>query len=98
MGIYQKRVAKVQEALAVSDFCLMVLFPSSNMLYLSGFYDEPGERMLFLLVPREGQPVFLVPELYEQQVKAESPFQDVRIWKVCHVSFNVERDNAGSFL
>ena len=81
MGIYQERVAKAQEALAVADFGLMVLFPSSNMLYLSGFYDEPGERMLFLLVPREGQPVFLVPELYEQQVKEEAPFQDVRIWK-----------------
>lgn len=81
MGIYQKRVAKVQEALAVSDFGLMALCPGSNMLYLSGFYDEPGERMLFFLVPTEGQPVFLVPELYEQHVKEESPFQDVRIWR-----------------
>ena len=81
MEIYGDRMAKAQELLAKLDFDLMALFPSSNMLYLSGFYDEPGERMLFLLVPREGNPVFLAPELYEQQIKQESPFQDVRIWK-----------------
>ena len=81
MKIYQSRIKKAQEMLSGLDFGLMALFPSSNMLYLSGFYDEPGERLLFLLVPREGDPVFLAPELYGQQIKQVSPVQDVRIWK-----------------
>jgi Xaa-Pro aminopeptidase len=81
MEIYGDRVVKAQELLAKSDFDLMALFPSSNMLYLSGFYDEPGERILLLLLPREGNPIFLAPKLYEEQIKQESPFQDVRIWK-----------------
>ena len=81
MEIYGDRMVKAQELLAKLDFHLMALFPSSNMLYLSGFYDEPGERILLLLVPREGNPVFLAPELYEDQIKQESPFPDVRIWK-----------------
>jgi len=80
MEIYQERMVKAQELLAELDFDLMVLFPSSNMLYLSGFYDEPGERMLLLLLPREAEPIFLVPKLYEEQIKQESPFQDIRIW------------------
>lgn len=81
MEIYRSRVAKVQELLVSLDQDVMVLFLSSNMLYLSGFYDEPGERMLLFIVPREGEPIFLVPELYEQQVKQTSPFPDVRVWK-----------------
>ncbi len=81
MEMYGDRMVKAQELLAKLDFDFMVLFPSSNMLYLSGFYDEPGERMLLLLLPREAEPIFLVPELYEEQIKQESPFQDIRIWK-----------------
>ena len=81
MEIYRNRVLKAQKLLAESDYDLMVIFPSSNMLYLSGFSDEPGERMLFFLVPREGRPVFLAPELYEGQIKQESAFSDLRVWK-----------------
>lgn len=81
MQIYTNRVAKVQRLMSERGFDLMVLFPSSNMLYLSGFYDEPGERMLLFLVPREGDPVFVAPQLYEGQIKQESPFQDIRTWR-----------------
>lgn len=81
MQVYGDRILKAQELLAKSDFDLMALFPSSNMLYLSAFYDEPGERMLLLLVPRDGNPVFLAPELYEEQIKQESSFPDIRAWK-----------------
>jgi len=81
MKLYKKRVKAAQQELARMDQDLMVLFPSSNMRYLSGFYDEPGERMLFLLVPTIGQSTFLVPELYEQQVSQVCPFIHVRAWK-----------------
>ena len=81
MEIPTDRVEKTQKLLAQQDYDLLVLFPSSNMLYLSGFYDEAMERMLFFVLPREGDPVFLVPELYERQVKEESPFPEVRVWK-----------------
>lgn len=62
------------------EFPLMALFPSSNMLYLSGFFDEPGERLLLLLVPREGDPLFIAPKMYKDQIRQASPFPDVRIW------------------
>jgi Xaa-Pro aminopeptidase len=81
MELYRKRVKTAQQELARMDQELMVLFPSSNMRYLSGFYDEPGERMLFLIVPSHGKSTFLVPELYEQQVRQVSPFIHVRAWK-----------------
>lgn len=81
MGIYEQRIARVQQLMDGSGSELLVLFPSANMLYLSGFYDEPGERLLFLLVPQEGDPLFLAPALYRDQIRQRSPVQDIRIWK-----------------
>jgi Xaa-Pro aminopeptidase len=78
---HANRVSEVQRSLAEMGGDLLVLFPSPNMLYLSGFYDQPGERLLFLLLPREGSPVFLVPELYAPQVREESDLVDLRVWK-----------------
>ncbi len=81
MEIPTNRVAKAQRLLAEQDYDLLVLSPSTNMLYLSGFYDEPSERLLFFILPREGSPVFLAPELYERQIREESPLVDVCVWK-----------------
>ena len=80
-SIHANAVSEAQRSLAQVGGDLLVLFPSSNMLYLSAFYDEPSERLLFFLLPREGSPVFLVPELYAQQVRGQSPFADLRVWK-----------------
>ena len=49
MEIPTDRVVKAQGLLAKLDCDLLVLFPSSNMHYLSGFYDETMERMLFFI-------------------------------------------------
>jgi Xaa-Pro aminopeptidase len=58
----------------------LVLFPGPNLYYLSGFDEQPGERHLLLFVPREGDPTFLVPDLYAEQVRATSWVEDVRTW------------------
>ncbi len=59
---------------------LLVLFPSPNLFYLTGFSESPGERHLLLFVPPAGDPTFLVPELYGEQVREESWVEDVRTW------------------
>jgi len=81
MKICENRIAKAQGLIAELGVDLMVLSLGSNMRYLSGFSDEPGERLLLLLISRERDPVFLVPELYADQVCQASPFEMVRVWK-----------------
>ena len=81
MGIYENRIAKAQGLMAELGVDLMALSLGSNMRYLSGFTDEPGERLLLLLVPQERDPIFLVPELYTDHVRQTSPFEEVRVWK-----------------
>lgn len=58
----------------------LVLFPSRNLQYLTGFEEEPGERHLLLFVPSDGDPVFLVPDLYAEQIRQETWIGDVRTW------------------
>ncbi|ELZ91576.1 putative X-Pro dipeptidase [Haloferax mucosum ATCC BAA-1512] len=80
MTPFERRTRACQERLSAADTDAVVLFPSPNLLYLSGFEDEPAERHLLLFVPQEGDPAFLVPDLYETQVRAESWVSDVRTW------------------
>jgi Xaa-Pro aminopeptidase len=77
---FERRTRDAQAALAAADADALVCFPSRNLSYLSGFAEEPGERHLFLLVPAAGDPTFLVPALYESQVRAATWVEDVRTW------------------
>ena len=56
---------------------LLAISRSSNMFYITGFTDEPGERLLMLLIPKDGDPVFLVPEIYVHQVKQSSSIKNI---------------------
>jgi Xaa-Pro aminopeptidase len=78
--VFERRCRDCQHALADAGADAAVLFPSPNCYYVSGFDEEPSERHLLLFVPREGDPVFVVPELYRDQVAEESWVEDVRSW------------------
>lgn len=74
---YENRTRDCKRALSPGE-CL-VLFPGPNLQYLTGFRDEPMERHLLLFVPHEGDPVFLAPAMYDEQL-AETHVADVRLW------------------
>ncbi|ADJ15898.1 M24 family metallopeptidase [Halalkalicoccus jeotgali] len=74
---YEGRTRACQQALSPEE-CL-VLFPGPNLQYLTGFRDEPMERHFLLFVPREGEPVFLAPTMYDDQL-ADTWVSDTRLW------------------
>ena len=76
----QQRVDACRRELANADAAAALLFPSVDMAYLSGFTDEPMERVLFLIVPREGEPIFVAPEMYDEQIRDASWVEDIRTW------------------
>lgn len=80
-SIYGRRIEECRAVMSEQGFDMMILFPSSHMYYLSGFRDEPGERMLFFLVPIEGDPLFIAPKLYENHIKRDSSFRKVYTWE-----------------
>ncbi len=77
---YGERLSAVQRELGKSSASLLIVGLSSSMRYLTGFTDEPGERLLVALVPREGEPAFVVPALYAEQVRADTGFAKHFVW------------------
>jgi Xaa-Pro aminopeptidase len=77
---FERRTRDAQAALTEAGADALVCFPSHNLTYLSGFAEDPAERHLFLFVPATGDPTFLVPDLYGEQVRGESWVADVRTW------------------
>jgi Xaa-Pro aminopeptidase len=80
MSPFDRRLRAARERLRDAGADAVVLFPSRNLRYLTGFDEEPGERHLFLFVPARGEAVFFVPDLYAEQVREETPIADVRRW------------------
>ncbi len=69
MNDFQLRVERLQALLQKRKIALAILSFSDQMRYLSGYAEHGHERLLALLVPAEGKPVFLVPSLSEQAAR-----------------------------
>ncbi|GAA0232126.1 Xaa-Pro peptidase family protein [Halobacterium noricense] len=80
MDAFAKRTRRCQQRLRTVGADAAVLFPSTNLFYVSGFEEHPGERHLFLFVPVSGDPVFVVPDMYGEQIADESWVSDIRTW------------------
>jgi Xaa-Pro aminopeptidase len=80
-GSYRSRLKQSQELMSEKGFDVLFLAPGPNMYYLSGFLEEPGERLLALIVPQSSDPSFIVPELYEEQVRTVSWIENIITWK-----------------
>ena len=81
INIYRSRLAQCQKLMSEKEIDILFLAPGPNMYYLSGFLEEPGERLLSLIVPQSGEPLFIVPQLYEQQVKAFTWVEKLVSWR-----------------
>lgn len=80
MDIYESRLSVIREKMKERDIDGIILFPSSNQYYATGFRTFPGERLLLTIIPLMGEPFFIAPMLYESQVKKESRIRDIIPW------------------
>lgn len=69
---FRDRTRRLQQRLRGEDVAGAVFFPSPNLYYLTGFWEEPMERPLLFVVPASGQPGFLAPSLYETQLRDDT--------------------------
>ncbi|MTI47388.1 M24 family metallopeptidase [Sporosalibacterium faouarense] len=81
MNIYKFRLDYVREKMKKEDIDGIVLFPSSNLYYMTGFKTFPEGRLLLAVLPVEGEPFFVAPKLYESQIKKDSYYQEMILWK-----------------
>lgn len=80
-SIFQTRTEACQFAMQAKGIDLLVLFPSPNLYYLTGFMEKPGERVLMLILPASGDPCMVVPQMYENHIGHDAWVSDLRSWK-----------------
>lgn len=80
MNVYQMRMKQLQVKMKEDGFQGMILFPSPNMFYLTGFHTFPGERLLVTVIPVEGDPFFIAPKLFAGQIRQASWISEIITW------------------
>ena len=68
---YRQRIERVQAGLEAQGFDALLDLAAADINYLTGFFYTATERPTAILVPREGEPVLLLPLLDIDQVAAE---------------------------
>jgi len=79
--VYRTRLGRCQKLMSEKGIDIVFLAPGPNMYYISGFREEPSERLLALIIPQSGDPEFIVPELYLEQVRSFSWVESLVSWK-----------------
>lgn len=71
MHYYQERIAKLAAWMEETHVDLTIVTSPGNVMYLSGFYGNPHERFMGVMVPRTGEPFLLVPGLDRDKAAAK---------------------------
>ena len=81
-GEFEYRVSRTQKIMAEHNFDAIVLTTPPNFRYFSGFdsqFWESPTRPWFLVVPAEGAPVGVVPEIGAPEI-ARTWIENIRTW------------------
>ncbi|GAB6138050.1 M24 family metallopeptidase [Halanaerobaculum tunisiense] len=80
MGIYQQRIEKTQKLINQQNIDYLLVAPSTNLRYLTGYAGESHERFFMLVLPKTGEPFFIAPKLYKSQIE-ETPIKEAVFWQ-----------------
>lgn len=69
MDCYMKRIAKVQEKMQLENLDYLILGPSSNMYYFTGFKMVADERLQLIIIPSSGTPTAILQEMYKEEAE-----------------------------
>jgi Xaa-Pro aminopeptidase len=76
------RLTQVQAALELAGLDALLVAAPPNVAYVSGFRAEPHERLIALVVPRDGRPRLVCPSLEEGAARAAVAGRvDLRVWR-----------------
>src|SRR6478735_1897510 len=81
-NVHADRLARVTRAMEAARLDTLLLTPGASMTYLSGFeHGHAAERLLALVLHRDGAASWIVPAMNVSQVK-DSPLGDcpIRSW------------------
>src|SRR5580704_16218072 len=81
---FQGRVGHAQQLMndAKPRFEALFVTPGTTLLYYTGVYWWPSERILALLVPRQGDPLIVCPAFEEGRLREQLRWPiEIRVWQ-----------------
>lgn len=81
---FQGRIARAQELMSQAHprFDTLYITPGTTLMYCTGIRWWPSERLLALLVPREGQPLLICPAFEECRLREQLRWTiEIRTWE-----------------
>jgi Xaa-Pro dipeptidase len=79
--VFTKRQTAAQKIMAEARLSCLFLTPSNNLYYLSGIRVGHSERLIALVLPRQGDPVLICPYFEEERLRKLGAVGDVQTWQ-----------------
>lgn len=79
--VFNERYGKILKGMQQQNWDGIILWPSANLFYLTGYAPKADERLQVAIIPASGDPVFIVPKLYANQAKQDCWIADQRDWR-----------------
>src|ERR1035438_10009114 len=82
VSTYKERIAKLQAAMKELGYQAVVLEPGPAMLYLTGVRWGKSERTFAVVLPAQGEPVWVLPGFEEARARELIRVgDDIRVWQ-----------------
>jgi Xaa-Pro aminopeptidase len=78
---FHGRLDRVRAKMQAEDVDCLLVGPSTDMFYLSGLEARQSERMKILVIPREGDPRFVIPSFETPHLAALPPLFEAAPWQ-----------------
>jgi Xaa-Pro dipeptidase len=79
--VFTRRIDRLQQELKTQKVDLLVVEPSTNFQYFSGYNPGRSERLILLMVPAVGAPAVICPSFEVERLKRNGAVADVRGWE-----------------
>src|SRR5712675_2413543 len=78
---YAQRITRAQDELKSRKLDLLVIEPSTNFQYFTGYNPGRSERLILLMVPASGAPTIVCPSFEVERIKRNTVISDARGWE-----------------
>ena len=75
--VFQERISKLHDFLTKQELDAVLITSPKHVYYLTGFFTDPHERFLGLVLPAQGEPALIVPALDRQAASEASSVQNI---------------------
>ncbi len=93
---YRERLRRAQEELDRQAIDLLLVGPSPDLRYLTGYDAHTSERLSMLVLPRTGTPAYVVPALEAPQLGDRRDLLELHAWRETEAPAAIVAEVAGT--